>query len=411
MWSQSREKSVTGRLRSWAASALLVCAGSLALFGLQACHAQQPWPLWEAYTQHFLDEQGRIIDRSAGDRTTSEGQAYALFFSLVDNDRARFDRVLNWTEVNLAEGDLTLHLPAWDWGKAQSGEWKILDAHSASDADLWMAYTLLEAGRLWKEPRFDTLGRTMAREIARAEVVLVSGVGTVLAPGPSGFHVENHASEAAAAESEDRWILNPSYSPPPLLARLAHALPEGPWASMGESLPALVGGEASHGFAMDWVSAGQGGVRPSVAPRESTSGEREPQPAGSYDAVRVYLWVGMSDPGADGIAQLEAQLNGMTAYLRITPGPPLEIDPAGAVVHADAPPGFAAAVIPYLNRVGLKQQARVQADRLAGTRDPAIGLYGHGLGYYDQNLALFSTGFSEGRFRFERDGKLQVKWK
>jgi endo-1,4-beta-D-glucanase Y len=33
----------------------------------------------------------RVIDRQGGDRTTSEGQSYGLFFALVANDRARFE--------------------------------------------------------------------------------------------------------------------------------------------------------------------------------------------------------------------------------------------------------------------------------------------------------------------------------
>ena len=93
---------------------------SVLLAGLTGCDAQQPWPLWEAYTQRFIDGQGRVIDRSAGDRTTSEGQAYAMFFALVDDDKAHFGKLLDWTEANLAGGDLTARLPAWSWGKTGS---------------------------------------------------------------------------------------------------------------------------------------------------------------------------------------------------------------------------------------------------------------------------------------------------
>ena len=56
------------------------------------------WSLWSAYSARFIDGQGRVIDRSSGDRTTSEGQAYAMFFALVGNDRASFDRLLEWTQ-------------------------------------------------------------------------------------------------------------------------------------------------------------------------------------------------------------------------------------------------------------------------------------------------------------------------
>lgn len=49
--------------------------------------------------------------------STSEGQSYGLFFALAANDRAGFDKLLTWTQNNLAEGDLKQHLPGWLWGK------------------------------------------------------------------------------------------------------------------------------------------------------------------------------------------------------------------------------------------------------------------------------------------------------
>jgi endoglucanase len=380
-------------------SAALALA-SILLAGLTGCDAQQPWPLWESYTQHFLDQQGRVIDRTAGDRTTSEGQAYAMFFALVDNDKPRFAKLLDWTEANLAGGDLTARLPAWNWGKTSSGEWKILDDNSASDADLWLAYTLIEAGRLWRDPRYDKLGRLIAQRIAREEVVLVPGLGATLAPGPHGFHTSN-----------DTWILNPSYLPLPLLVYLARTLPAAPWGSVLETLPQLLSGQLARGFAMDWVEAGASGVHPSAPPREPTAGEREPQPAGSYDAIRVYLWLGIADPSTPGQRQLLDQLSGMAAYMRTAINPPLEVDAQGNVVRPDGSVGFSAALVPYLQAAGLKPQARTQEDRLIASKDPGTGLYGRSAEYYDQNLALFSTAWSERRYRFERDGKLHLKWK
>ena len=375
---------------------------ALAMNALTGCRAQQPWPLWEAYTQRFIDGQGRVIDRSARDRTTSEGQAYAMFFALVDDDKARFDKLLDWTQTNLAGGDLTERLPAWEWGRTDAGDWKVLDGNPASDADLWLAYTLLEAGRLWHDPRYETLGRTLATRVANEEVVLVDGVGTTLAPGPHGFHPDDQS-----------WILNPSYMPLPVLTRLAREQPQGPWSGVAESLAQVLNGQATHGFAMDWVSAGKegAGVHPEAAPREATSGVHEPQAAGSYDAIRVYLWLGIADKDTPGERELLGQVAGMATYLKGAVVPPEEVTPDGSIVRPNGPPGFSAAVVPYLAAMGLKAQAKMQQDRLTATRDPASGLYGRTTEYYDQNLALFSTGYLEQRYRFERDGKLKVKWK
>jgi endoglucanase len=370
------------------------------MFGLEGCQSQQPWPLWEAYTQRFIDEQGRVIDRSAGDRTTSEGQAYAMFFALVDNDRSRFDKLLDWTQANLAQGDLTSHLPAWEWGHTDSGDWKIRDTNSASDADVWLAYSLLEAGRLWKEPRYTALGRSLLARIATEEVVLIPGVGTTLAPGAHGFHTDS-----------DHYILNPSYLPLPLLVALAREVPDGPWRAVASELPDLIGRGAQAGFAMDWIAAGPDGVHPSPPPSDRSAGQREAHAGGSYDAIRVYLWLGMSDPGTAGVRQMQSSLSGMANYLKSAPAPPLEVDGQGSVMKPDGPVGFSAAVLPYLVSRGMKLQARVQTDRMAALLDPATSLYGRQASYYDQNLALFSTGWNEERFRFERDGSLRLKWK
>ena len=133
---------------------------------------------------------GRVIDRTAQDRTTSEGQAYAMFFAVVANDPALFDRLLRWTEDDLAKGDLGANLPAWHWERRRGGDWGVVDANSASDADLRMAYALLEAGRLWRAARYDALGRKLLAGVARREVASLPGLGPTLLPAPQGFAVE-----------------------------------------------------------------------------------------------------------------------------------------------------------------------------------------------------------------------------
>ena len=79
-----------------------------------------------------MDSQVQVIDHDADDRTTSEGQAYGMFFALVANDRSQFDRILHWTEQNLADGDLSAHLPAWLWGRSQNNQWAPETADSST---------------------------------------------------------------------------------------------------------------------------------------------------------------------------------------------------------------------------------------------------------------------------------------
>jgi len=363
------------------------------------CRAEQPWPLWQSYRAHFLDSSGRIIDHSAGDRTTSEGQAYGMFFALVVNDRASFDKMLRWTEDNLAGGDITARLPSWNWGKANGSDWKPLDTNSASDADLWLAYDCLEAGRLWKDDRLQKLGTVMTERIAHSEVALAPGLGTVLMPGAQGFH-----------PSATSYVLNPSYTPPQVLARLQHDMPGGPWDSLLQSYPRILAQSSPGGFAMDWVLAGST-VKPSPAPQLLAKGRTDAPALGSYDAIRVYLWLGMADRGTTGVVESLHALSGMNNYLSTNVTPPIEVDGTGRIVRTEGPVGFSAAVIPYLNALGKKDAAKTQMNRLDASLDAATGLYGHGALYYDQNLILFSRGFTEGRFRFDREGRLKLRWK
>jgi endo-1,4-beta-D-glucanase Y len=373
---------------------------TLLVWSQSGCRAQTPWPQWQQYSQHFIDQQGRVIDHTAQDRTTSEGQAYALFFALVANDKPGFGKILGWTEANLAGGDLTVRLPAWTWGRNPDGSWRVIDTNPASDADVWMAYTLLEAGRLWQDPRYEKLGTVMASRIAQEEIASVPGIGTTLLPGPQGFHPDAKT-----------WILNPSYLPLPLITGLARRMPQGPWTQLAGSLHLMLSQSSSAGYAMDWISAGDG-VHASLSPAQLAAGKTDgPPPVGSYDAIRVYLWLGIADPATPGLKQLLADTSGMARYLHTNVTPPLQVGPNGKILSAAAPVGFSAAVIPYLHAVHLGPEEKTQADRLVALRDPTTGLYGKDAAYYDQNLALFANGWSEQRFRFDRDGTLKVQWK
>lgn len=361
--------------------------------------AQTNWPLWESYNRVIVDQQGRVIDHSAQDRTTSEGQSYAMFFALVANDRVRFDKLLRWTEINLASGDLTQHLPAWNWGKAPDGQWKALDTHPASDADLWMAYSLIEAGRLWHDPHYDRLGMALAAQAAQQEAAFVPGLGTTLLAGAYGFHPDAQT-----------WILNPSYLQPSILARLSVAMPLGPWTAIIASLDPILAQGSGAGYAMDWVTAGEG-IHPSPTPAQHAAGDAGAMPMGSYDAIRVYLWLGIADSDTRGVKPLLPHLPAMANYLGSHLVPPQQVDAQGRVINPNGPPGFSAALIPYLRALGKNSQAKTQLERLDLSRDAASGLYGKNADYYDQNLALFATGWLEGRYRFDRNGMLRVKWK
>lgn len=381
---------------------------------------QGPWALWAAYASHFLDAQGRIVDPQVGDRTTSEGQSYALFFALVNNDQGHFDQVLSWTQTNLAQGDLGTHLPAWLWGRSKDGKWTTLDPNPASDADLWIAYSLVEAGRLWKKPAYSNLGRQMMGLVARQEVAELPGFGMMLMPGPTALFAH-----------KGTWTVNPSYLPLFIFHRFSSIQPAGPWDAIAGNIPRLLRQSSRHGFAMDWAdyvpsdgfypAPAPGAAQPSQDPKadpkdpqkagQANDPKADPAPAlGSYDAIRVYLWAGMLDEGQTRNDMIGA-ISGMGSYVGNRGAPPEKVNDQGVPLDQDGPVGFSAAVLPYLAVFPNAEKAATQQRiRMSSQLDPTTGLYGKNPAYYDQNLILFATGFLDERFRFGPRGELKLEW-
>ena len=354
--------------------------------------------LWHAYAARFISADGRVLDPQGGDRTTSEGQSYALFFALVNNDHPQFERLLAWTETNLAQGDLGAHLPAWTWGKGKDGRWAPQDANSASDSDLWIAYDLIEAGRLWHNPHYSTLGQRLTSLIARQEVVNLPGLGPALLPGASGFRFQRF------------WVLNPSYMPLFLIDRLAAVDPSGPWANVAAEVPTILERSAKNGFAMDWVCYTPGeGFAPCLA-----NGRNTPPPLGSYDAIRVYLWAGMLPASSPARTRILHALGGMNRFLAQDAAPPEKVNDDGVPLNGGGPVGFSAALLPYLQSIPNETAVAQQMVRVKSQLDEKSNLYGAGYGtgptYYDQNLVLFASGWMEKRFQFGTSGELLVRW-
>jgi endoglucanase len=382
---------------------------TLALASTAACACPDPvaWPHYARYVQTFVTDEGRVREPSAGDRTTSEGQAYGLFFALVANDRPRFERLLGWTRDNLAAGDLRRNLPGWLWGQAPArpatrgkklaagqpaaAAWRLLDRNPASDADLWMAYSLLEGARLWQAPELETLGRAILARVVAREVVDLPRLGPMVLPGPVGFELARGR----------RWRLNPSYLPLQLLRRFSALSVPGPWPELPGTVVRLVREVSPAGFVPDWV----------LYDRErGFSADPVTGPLGSYDAIRVYLWAGMLAHDEPLKQTLLAAVKGPLEVLLAGASLPEKVDVSNGQPRGQdqPPPGFLAVMLPLLR----DREDRAPYQRLQAALDESRqdGLYGDPATYYDQNLVLFARGFDEGRFRFDASGALRPEW-
>lgn len=358
-----------------AASAVAAAAGGV------SCEA---WPAWQSFLARHAQQDGRVVDLSTSDRrSTSEGQAYAMFFALVANDPTTFEKVLGWSRHNLSGGRPDQQLPAWLWGQGKSGQWGVLDDNSASDADLWMAYALLEAGRLWNRPGYVRAGQRMLVLVREQESAALTGLGTLVLPGARGFV---HGG---------RWRLNPSYLPLPLLRRFAAADPQGDWDGMAARTARMIRDSAPAGLAPDWtVWNGQAFV---------VDGEKGG--VGSYDAIRVYLWAGMTAAGDPLRAGLLASLDGPRQLLRAEGRFYERVDIRTGAGSGHAPAGFAAALLPYLAALG--ENGLLAAQRALIPEGAAA----EALPYYERALVLFGKGWQDGRYRFSADGRLQPAWR
>ena len=362
------------------ASLLFVLTLSINVSAEQNCAA---WPQWNTFKHHFISPEGRVIDLgSQYDITTSEGQSYALFFALLANDKASFDKLLEWTEVQLSEGDLSTRLPAWQWG-IKNNQPQILDSNPASDSDLWIAYTLSQAAILWNERRYAVLSSVMAERIIREETAYIPNLGLTLLPGPNGFEKETH------------WKLNPSYAPLFILAQFSLLYPHSPWQQLHDNSADMLISTAPKGFSPDWVNynTDKGFYHDEHAP-----------PTGSYNAIRVYLWASMMAKDAKYKTALMQQFKPMANSVTASGKVPLQTNAINGKTRGTGPTGFSAAMLHLLETenqsqaVGAIQQTLMMDTRFTTNR------------YYDSVLYLFSNGFMTKRFSLDKNGALTTNW-
>jgi len=374
--------------------ATLLCAPSLA--AEQTC-AEASWPLWESWAPRYIQDDGRMLFSSIKPHhSTSEGQSYAMVFALIGNDRARFEHLWQWTRSNMLGGDVARNLPGWLWGQGEDGAWTLQSAHSATDADLWIAYALLEAARLWQRPDYRAEALQLLKNIESTLVVDLPGFGKMVLPGPEGFVQPDHL-----------WRFNASYLPLPLLRRLAKEVPGGPWREIAENTVKLIRASARRGYIADWVAYRGTSPQSGLFVTDPINGD-----LGSYDAIRVYLWAGMTPRADPGFSQVLAALDGMALSTASTGIPPEKVQVESGALSGQSPFGFSAALIPYFIARQQPWLAEQQQRRVHASLEAALAGSGQSVEqmYYNLMLSLFALGWAEKRYQFRNDGTLKLSW-
>ncbi|MGQ4647083.1 glycosyl hydrolase family 8 [Lyngbya aestuarii] len=235
---------------------------------------------WGIYRERFIQEDGRVIDYEASDRSTSEGQAYAMLRAVLINDRKTFDLTLNWAQNNLrrrsAKGDFQDQLWSWKWGSLEGGNWGQIDSNFASDADIDAITALILAARRWNRSEYLDLARLKLQDLWQFSTIAVPEGQRYLLPGP----------KEAFVPSASTIYLNPSYFAPYAFRLFAQVDPEHDWLSLVESSYQALekSSQVSQvGLPSDWIAL------------DTQTGQFKPLPTSSkiesvysFDAYRVW---------------------------------------------------------------------------------------------------------------------------
>jgi endo-1,4-beta-D-glucanase Y len=219
----------------------------------------------ERFFARYVSADGRVIRRDQGGDTVGEGQAYAMLMAVSRGDRAGFERTWSWARDQLRRDDGLL---AHRWA-----EGRVVDADSASDADLDAAHALVLAASRFNTPVYRRDGLEIASAILEKETVRVGGQLVLVA--------------GTWAQGGRPAQINPSYFSPRAFAVLAEASGDRRWTELRRSSSSLVDEmtAASPGLAPDWAEVGpDAAVRPAAAPSDEAQGPRF-----GFEAVRVPL--------------------------------------------------------------------------------------------------------------------------
>jgi endo-1,4-beta-D-glucanase Y len=376
---------------------VLLALACLPVFAATPKCSASSWPVWESWASRYVQEDGRVLNSSMEiNHSTSEGQGYSMMFALVANDQTRFEHLWKWTVANMMGSDPKTRLPGWLWGQGKDGQWQLQDANSASDAELWMVYALLEAAQLWQRPDYRKDALSLLATIEATLVVDLPGFGKMLLPGPQGF-----------MEPNKLWILNPSYLPLPVLRRLEKERPTGPGREIADNTVKLIQRSSPKGYVADWV-----GYRMTTPERGEFVLDTYKGNLGSYDAIRVYIWAGMTPRKASGYGTLLGALDGMRQATAAIGVPPEKVQVDSGALDGQAPFGFYAALVPYLMAKGepllaaqFQRSAQTNIDAALAQEAPRPELL-----YYNMMLSMFALGWVEKRYQFRDDGTLKLSW-
>ncbi len=157
---------------------------------------------WDNYKTQFIQSDGRSIDPSQQNITTSEAQGYAMLRAVWVDDKPTFDKVYQFTMNNMKRPHDNLF--GWRYAKLPNGKYGFVTSggnNSASDADSDIAFALLLASKRWNDTSYKEHALPIIRDMWKYETATTSAGKRYLTAGNW-------------AQNQQKLVINVSYFAP-----------------------------------------------------------------------------------------------------------------------------------------------------------------------------------------------------
>ena len=339
---------------------------------------------WENYKVRFINKDGRVIDYSQGDVTTSEGQSYAMLQAVWIDDKATFDNVWTWTVDSMRRPND--HLFGWRWGKIDpiKDDYGFLPNggdNSAADADSDIALALILAGQRWRDTNYTEEAKAIISDIWKIETDMINGKRYLVAGN--------------WAIGSDKDIVNPSYLAPYAWKLFAKVDSSTDWNSLVNPAYELLTSSSniplnkdkSVGLPPDWVAITKPeGMITAANTAELTTNY-------SFDAIRVPWRVAMDfvwNKDKSALSYLQS-LNYIGSYYQQNEKLPSGFDHAGNPLNSNENPTMYATSLFYFRLTDQKQAEAVYQNKIINLYSNDTNSFRNDLPYYESNWIWFGT--------------------
>lgn len=338
---------------------------------------------WDYYKRRFILNDGRVIDPSQNDITTSEGQSYALLRAVWIDDKDTFDKVLGWTMTNLKRPEDNLF--GWRWGKRTDGTYGFTENggnNAASDADQDIALALILASRRWSQPEYFAKAQPIMKDLWDKETEVANNKRYLIA--------------GTWANQPDTLVVNPSYFAPYAWRIFAIEDKERDWNSLvspayellNSSSNAPLDKEFTVGLPPNWVA-----IRKTDGTLEALKGSNL-NTNYSWDAIRVpwrvaldYQW------NKDKLAKqyLENHFTSLRDALKRDDKLAADYTHDGQVAAPYESPSLYATLLGYYIVTDKKAADRLYQDKILRLYSTSENTFNKDLPYYEQNWLWFGA--------------------